>query len=218
MKNFLILIAAFLLTIQFSNAQTTTGTQNIGLNLSYYSTKANMLFINPGYPTLTYINRNSNLGIGPSYSWFIANNLDIGGGLSYSNYNNSNSGNENVNPVRESNKEWGATGFIRKYLLYENKIGFRTGLYVGYDRETLSYIYPPAQSIDNQNTSTNDYNAGLRLDIVYFPLKHLGFAATLANVSYNSYKSNNVTQGATSGSGINANFTNGLALSMVYIF
>ena len=218
MNKFLILIAAFVLTIQFSNAQTTAGTQNLGFYVSYLSTKTNNLSIDPGYPTVTYVNRAADLSVGPSYSYFIVNNLDIGGILSYSSYTNSNSGGNSVSPENESNKEWGATAFIRKYFLYQNKIGFRTGLYVGYDRETLSYIYPPGQSAYNQNTNTNNYSAGLRLDIVYFPLKHLGIAATLASIGYDNFQSNNVTQGETSGNSFNANFTNGLALSMVYIF
>jgi len=218
MNKFLILIAAFLLTIQFSNAQTTAGTQNLGFNLGYYSTKANNLFVNPGYSTETYVNRTTDFNIGPSYAWFVADNLDIGGIFFYASFTDSNSGGYTGGFINETNKQWGATAFIRKYFLYQNKIGFRTGLYVGYDREALNTTNVPSQSVYNQNTSTNNYSTALRFDIVYYPLKHFGIAAILANVSYNSYRSNNVTEGATSGNSINANFTNGLALSMVYIF
>src|ERR1700741_1251077 len=113
MNKFLILIAAFVLTIQFSNAQTTAGTQNLGFSLSYYSTKANYQFVNPGYSTETYVNRTTDFSIGPSYAYFIANNLDVGGILSYSTYTYGNSVSYTGGLMDETNEQWGATAFIR---------------------------------------------------------------------------------------------------------
>jgi len=219
MNKFLILIAAFLLIIQFSNAQTTAGTQNLEFSLSYLSSKNNVLLIDPGSSSsLSFLNKTSSFGIGPGYAYFIANNLDIGGSLSYSSYTSDNSNTYTGIPLNESNRDLTGLVFIRKYFLYQNKIGFRTGLYLGYERQTLNTTNTPSQTIYDQNSSANEYSAGLRFDIVYYPLKHFGVTATLANIGYDSYKENNTTQGSGSGTGFNANFTNGLQLGMVYMF
>jgi hypothetical protein len=219
MNKLLILIAAFLLTIQFSNAQTTTGTQNLGFYFGFNSNRSDHVYINPAdFSRQTYVTRYTNLNLGPTYNYFIASNLDIGATLTYShsliNYSGFVNGIE-----KQANSDVGGTVFIRKYFLYENKIGFRTGPYLGYDRGTQKTTNVPSPSIYDENSITNNYSAGLRLDLVYYPLKHIGFAATLANLNYNNYKSNNTMQGSNSGYNLNLNLvTSGVQLSAFLIF
>ncbi len=219
MKKLLILTAAFLLIIQFSNAQTSTGTQNLGFNLGFNSENSDNLFINPqDFSTQTYLTKLTTLNLGPTYNYFIANNIDIGATLNYSSYRLDYSGNVNGIEKQYSN-DFGGIIFIRKYLLYQNKIGFRTGPFLGYDRSSQKITEIPSQSVSDLNSTTNNYSAGLRLDLVYFPLKHVGFSATLANLVYSNYKSDNKIRGNASGNSINLNLlTSGLAVSAFYIF
>lgn len=218
MKNFLILIAAFLLTIQFSNAQTTPSTQNLGFYFGFNSNRYDNVVINPAdFSRQTYATRYTNVNLGPTYNYFIANNTDIGAIFTYSHNSIDYSG--VVNGIeKQANSDIGGIVFIRKYFLYENKIGFRTGPYLGYDRGTQKTTAVPSPSIYDENSITNNYSTGLRLDLVYYPLKHIGFAATLANLGYNNYKSNNTAQGSNSGYNLNLNLvTSGVQLSAFLI-
>jgi hypothetical protein len=219
MKKILILIAAFLMVIQFSNAQTAAATQNLGFNLGFYSNRSDNVYINPAdFSRQTYVARFSILNLGPAYNYFIKNNVDIGATLIYSSYLTSYSGDLNGR-LKQSNNDFGGTIFIRKYVLYENKIGFRTGPYLGYDRGTQKVTNIPSQNTSDLNSSTNNYSAGLRFDLVYYPLKRVGFSATLANLMYTNYKSDNITQGSSSGNSFNLNLvTSGLQVSAFYIF
>lgn len=206
------------MTSQFSNAQTAAGTQNLGFNLGFYSNKSDNVFINPGdLSRQTYVARLTILNLGPAYNYFIKNNVDIGATVIYSSYLTNYSGDLNGR-VKQSNNDFGGTIFVRKYVLYENKIGFRAGPYLGYDRGVQKVTNIPTQSTYDLNSNTNNYSAGLRFDMVYYPLKRVGFSATLANLMYTSYKSDNTTQGSDSGNSFNLNLvTSGLQLSAFLI-
>jgi len=219
MNKILILIPAFLLTIQFTNAQTNAGTQNAGLNLGISSNKTSNFDVNPfDNSTESYVNRINNFSAGPAYSFFIANQVDIGAALTYTSFTFSNSGNYANNTPKQSNTDIGGTIFIRKYFLYQNKIGIRTGVNLGYDQGIQKYTNISSESIFDTKSTTNNYQGGLNLDAVYYPSKKFGLSAALARLEYNSYKTNSRTRGYSSGDGIDFNFISNLQVSAFYIF
>lgn len=122
MNRFLILLAAFLFAFQVSNAQTEKGDQTLGINLGFRYAKSDNFSINPSdNSTLTTNSKNTAFNIGPNYSYFIADKLDIGANLDFS-YNNANYG-ENSNPSAQSTRNYGGMIYIRKYFMFENKLG-----------------------------------------------------------------------------------------------
>lgn len=221
MKKLPILIAVIVSATQFSNAQTTTGTQNLGLSLGSMNNKTTSFYSDSFNNNSTTSNESTykNFNIGATYGYFIGKNLDAGATLSYSFYSSTYS---NPNPGslnKQINNDLGGLIFIRKYFLYENKFGFRAGPYLGYDRSTAKSSYVPSSGVYNQNIVTNNYNAGLRLDLVYYPLKRVGFSATIANLSYNTFKSTTIAPGSINGDNINLILiTSGLQLSAFWIF
>jgi hypothetical protein len=107
--------------------------------------------------------------ISPNYSYFVANNIDISASAGYFKLNLEE--NYNDNTIRK-NRQHGFNAQIsaRKYFLFENKIGIRTGPYAYYNNSTNKY--------DNSGNSTSkytnsDYGGGILLDFVYYPSKKL---------------------------------------------
>lgn len=218
MNKFLIAIAAFLLTIQFSNAQTAAGTQNLGLNLSYYSSKTNEFPVGSvNYPEVPYQNKNYLFSGGPDYSYFIASNLDIGASASYSSSTSTNSSDEYDMPVRMFNSEWSATVYLRKYFLIDNKFGIRTGPYISIGGQDFKTSYGPDVNNEFDNSPGHNVSAGIRLDLVYYATKRMGITAALADLSYQHYTTSGNIQ-PDNGNGLNLGFTSGLELSAFYIF
>src|ERR1700704_3382185 len=84
MKKALILFAVLLFSAVVSHAQTEKGNQTLGLNLGFSYAKGSGVSINPfdgsssntGYKTTTFT-------VGPAYSYFLADKLDLGVSLSY---------------------------------------------------------------------------------------------------------------------------------------
>ena len=102
--------------------------------------------------------------------------------------------------------------------MYKNKIGLRTGAFIGYFNRHSTTTYTAAYSINDDKSITDDYYAGLKLDLVYYPAHRLGVAATLANLQYDHFKSNSNTQGHGNRDDLNMNFiNNGLSLSVFYV-
>ena len=84
MKKSIFLIAVFLLAAVMSQAQTEKGTQTLGLNAYFEYSKTNVVNINPYDNSVnSQNNKSTGFNIGPVYSYFIADKLDIGGSLSY---------------------------------------------------------------------------------------------------------------------------------------
>jgi hypothetical protein len=228
MKKFLIAIAVFLSAYQLSNAQTEKGTQTLGLNLGFSYNNSSDYTINIGDNSISTLNtKTTTFSIGPNYSYFIQNNLEIGGSLSYSTSNATNiAATTEANAVanngyatKESSDNISASLFIRRYFMYKNIIGFRTGGYIGYSGGTNKDTYPPSVAAYNYNNTTTYYSAGANLDLVYFPSKKLGIAATLANLEYYHYNANNNSQGHDNGDNITFSLVNnGLTLSVFYVF
>ena len=218
MKKLLVLIIASLFFYQISNAQTEKGSQSLGINLngSYASQNGDIIS--------TYDNSSSSaastsksFGIGPGYSYFIADKLDISASLDYAYTKTTSAG--IYNPPVSEEKMYTGTLALRKYFLYQNKIGFRAGPYLSYNNSTNKINYNAENSVNDFNGSTNNYVAGFALDLIYYPSKHIGISASLLNAEYDHFKTNDGSQGNYSGNYESLSFINsGLSLSVFYIF
>lgn len=226
MKKFLILIAAFLCAYQFSNAQTEKGSQTLGVNLGVGYNQYSDHSINTYNTPIINTNKITTFSIGPNYSYFIADKLDLGANLSYqylinnSSYNNS--GFSPNGPQKQTNSSYGATLYLRKYFLYANKIGFRTGPYITYANNDQKSTWDVADAANNSKSTSHNYTAGANLDLVYYPSTHLGVSATLANLAYNHYTQKNTytaVSDTNTGNSVNLSFINsGLTFGVFYVF
>ena len=222
MKKSLIVLAALLLAFASSQAQTEKGNQTLGFNLGLSILQSSGSDVNQSDNSTSTENAKTTIfNFGPNYSYFIADNLEIGVDLSYSStvttYNTT--ATNVVNITNQNSRGYSGNVFVRKYFLHKNKIGIRAGAYLGYGHYSQSQNYPPAYSANDYGSKQNSGQAGVNLDLVYFPSKRLGFAAMLANMSYEHYTQNNGLQGHGSGNDFNLGLvSNGLSLSMFYVF
>jgi len=219
MKRSLILIPAFLFLVQISKAQTEKGSQTLGVNLGFEYFDQSGVNISTADNSLTAEStKYTSFSVGPSYSYFIADNLDLGATLNYS-LNNYNYGPDNYYITRQDNKNYGGTVFLRKYVLYKNKIGFRVGPYFGYSIGDQKFIYTWQFNTNNSDSKSNSYQGGANLDLVYYPTKHLGVSISLANLDYEHTRTNSGAQGFANEDGVNFDFVNNnLAVSLLYVF
>jgi hypothetical protein len=212
----LLLVFVSIIAINAAQAQTEKGNQSLGLNFGLSTNNFNTRTLN--YNTNNYdpqvTGKQKNYSISPSYSYFIADKLDVGLaiGYSYSSYKYENS---TISPQDQIGKSFFTSINLRKYFLYDNKIGIRTGPYFSYQRDNQSYA-STSNSQFNSNTNSDNYQGGIRLDFVYYPLKKLGLAATMGNLSYSHQNSSGNTDG--SYNNFNLSFTNSLSLSVNYVF
>jgi hypothetical protein len=218
MKKLFVLIGASLFFYQISNAQTEKGSQTLGINLNGFYQSQNGNVIN------TYDNSSSSeasttksFGIGPAYGYFIADKLDLSASLDYGYTKTTSAGIYNA-PLSEQ-KNYTGTLALRKYFLYQNKIGFRAGPYLSYNNNDNKTTYNADNSNNDYNSNTKNYVAGFNLDLVYYPSKHVGISATLLNAEYDHFKTNNGSQGQYSGNYEGLSFiNNGLTFSVFYVF
>lgn len=218
MKRSLILIPAFLFLVQISKAQTEKGSQTLGVNLTFSYYNQSGVSANPYDNSLSaQSTKYTMFSVGPVYSYFIADNLDMGATLNYS-LNNYYYGPADV-ATKQDNKDYGGTVFLRKYVLYKNKIGFRVGPYLGYSIGDQKYIYTGQNSVDNTDSKSHTYEGGADLDLVYYPTKHLGVSISLANLDYQHTRTNSGAQGFANSDEVNFDFVNNnLAVSLLYVF
>lgn len=219
MYKFIILIAILFCVSTMAKAQTQQGNQLLGgyvrlslANSSSTGASTTYLYTN-GYTSDAHT-----YGFGPSYSYFVADNLDLGATVGYARskqeFSNLPYGAPYVLSSYES-KSFGSSVYLRKYFLFAEKIGFRTGPFVSfyYADQTDSYTSAP-----NQATSDHTLSAGLNLDLVYFPTRRLGFATSLGSLAYTHDIYNQ------DGNRINTNnlglsfITSGLTASAFYVF
>lgn len=217
MKKILFLIPAFLLAFQISKAQTEKGSQTLGLDLGFSHSSSDNSYTAQG-GTVVSSSKLTSFLIGPGYSYFIADKLDIGARLLYTTGNQSNGGNM---ATRQHSTEYGANLFLRKYFMYGDKIGIRTGPYIGYYRSNHKYTFDdPTYASSNDNFKTDSYNGGVNLGLVYYPSKKVGVSATLANLNYSHYKTidpNN--QQSSTGDSVDLRLiSNDLSISVFYTF
>ncbi len=221
MNKNLIVCAVLLLAFKISYAQTEKGTQTLGLNFSASRSTNNQSFPNGSIQFVGTVT--SSFDIGPSYSYFIADKLDIGGDLTYRPMNEiytaTGSADNSGYPTKYSTKNFVAEVFARKYFMYKNTIGFRTGAYFSYARGSNATIYEGTYALSSSNGSGHEQEAQLTLDLVYYPSKRLGISANIANAYYNWYKVKGTNEASTNGDNAGINFiSNGLALSVFYVF
>jgi hypothetical protein len=211
----LLLVAVSIITIQTAKAQTEKGSQNLGLGFNVSTTSSNASYFS-SYTNSYGANikgKQTWYSIAPSYSYFIADKLDIGTSLSYG------SSNTKYDPAlntttKETSKGFNGSIFLRKYFLYDNKIGIRTGPYLSYGKTKQTSTYTDSQN--NYNSDIDSYGGGLSLDFVYYPAKNIGLAAGLANLGYAHQKSKGYNEG--SSNTFNLSMVNNLSLSVFYAF
>ena len=225
MKKVSILITVFLFAFLNSKAQTEKGAQTLGLNIGFSYDNSNNFTIYPTANSTSTLNtKTGSYNIGPTYSYFIADKLEIGGALSYSasklTYVAESYATTNDNyPTKEITNNFSGEVFIRKYFMYKNMIGFRTGGYLGYSNGNQTNTYTPTYAAYNYNSKTTYYSGGANLDLVYYPSKKIGVAATIANLEYYHYNANNTTQGHDNGDNVTFSFiNNALSFSVFYVF
>ena len=223
MNKFLILIAASLCIYNVSIAQTEKGNQTAGLYVGYSGSSYTDNTLNVSTAN-SYDSKmkNTNLQLGPLFSYFIADKADLGASFSLNSFTTSSrSPDLSTAESTNHNKNYEALIYARKYFLYANKIGIRTGPYVGYAWSNQGYGYQDSQSDNVLNQKSHGYEAGALLEAVYFPSKRLGISAMVANFQYEHFKSKTTTSAnieQTDGSNLNFNFTDRLVLSFFYVF
>ena len=207
-----LLVVLSVITLQAAKAQTEKGNQQLGATLGFSTSTSN----SQNY--LSYSNtytgnvkgKTTSYSIFPSYSYFIADKLDLAVGLGYG-YNHM-TNNPNDNNSNSDSRNYFGTISLRKYFLFDNKIGIRTGPYFTYQKTKNSYAY----SSNSASYSSDNYGGGLGMDFVYYPAKNIGLAAGLANLNYTHSKNKGDTLG--SSDNFNLSFVNNLQLSVYYVF
>ncbi len=188
MKKILFLIPAFLLAFQISKAQTEKGSQTLGVDLSFgyakqsnpYLNNTTNLFSNSDDKHVTY-------SVGPTYSYFIADKLDIGGSVFYSNSKND----YGVDNSTTRYHSYGASVMLRKYWMLSQSFGFRAGPQFVYQHA----VQNTSGGIYSQDGSSNSYTGSANAGIVYYPVKRFGLSVNLASLNY-THTSNSYTNGS----------------------
>jgi len=220
MKKFIYVFTALLCAHQITKAQTQQGNQNLSLGLQYYhsSISTNSVQLNPGLAQ-TDGNKSSTFMIAPSYGFFVANGSEFGGSLSYSNTTQQQITNTyTTNYVTNNNGySYGLNLFFKKYVMFENKIGFRAGPYIGYSYGKSTTAYSSTiSSYGSGVNNTNTFGGGASCELVYYPAKKLGLATTLLGINYTHAKTTGVTP--STADIFNANFVNsGVSLSVFWV-
>jgi hypothetical protein len=213
MKKILVLIPAFLLVFQISKAQTEKGSQTLGIDVQFTHQKSTQSIIVPAANPYNSDFKATNFSIGPNYSYFIADKLDIGVNLNYSYISQ-----DNQDPSYSSSQnshQYGANLFLRKYFMFSDKLGLRAGPYLGYTR----YDFKSVNAGNVTKNKSDNYFAGANMALVYYPVKKLGVSATLASLSYQHSKLKDDTGQIGSGNNVFFNLVNdGLSLSVFYVF
>jgi hypothetical protein len=210
----LLLAFVSIIALQTAKAQTEKGSQMLGASFGVTTSKTNYSNFDPS--TNTYINNNNakitSYSFSPNYSYFIADKLDIGVAVGYSRLKQENNS-YNAFPQSQTGNTFYSGVFLRKYFLYENKIGIRTGPNLSYQRSGQKLVFDANSTTAYHSTS---FGAGVGLDLVYFPVKRLGLTALLGNINYNHQKYSGDTQG--SANDFNLNFAKALTLSVNYVW
>ncbi|RFZ84610.1 hypothetical protein DYU05_03070 [Mucilaginibacter terrenus] len=219
MKKTLFTVIAFILFTGCAFAQTDKGNSTLGINLQFYrATTNNNIFDQASGTMYTQDQKNTNFYIGPNFSTFLSNNLDLGVGLQYGLTKINNVGTAYYTQ-KQTNYNYGASIYLRKYVMYESKIGIRTGPYFTYNRNSSTVTNLSGGSGMETKTTGNSYTGGLNLDLLFYPTKKLGVALMLANLNYQHYNADSGVAGNSDGDGVNFNFiNNGLGVSVFYTF
>ncbi|MBV8388293.1 MAG: outer membrane beta-barrel protein [Mucilaginibacter sp.] len=219
MKKCIFLIAAFVLATVASNAQTEKGSQTLGASLGFDYNKTGGVYISPYDNSITPAGgKTTSFNIGPSYSYFIADKLDLGVSLSYGQSNTTYT-NTPIYPEKQSSYAFISSIYLRKYYMFGDKLGLRTGPYFGYEKGDSKSTYLGSNALNSEDSKYDEYSAGARLEFVYYPSKKLGFAAYVASIDWYYVKFDNGNFGNTSTDNVDLSLVNkGLTLSVFYSF
>ncbi|QJD94521.1 PorT family protein [Mucilaginibacter robiniae] len=219
----LVAVTCALLGTLATKAQTQKGNQLLGGFLGLTTSKGtnsnSMIGPNSIYDYTTDY-RSNQFSIGPNYSYFIADNLDLGASVGYNHVKTkyTNTGYNFVNtPIENTAHAISGSIYLRKYLMFEQKIGFRAGPFVQYQYSKSSDSYN--NQVNDTGAQTNkSVDAGIGLDFVYFPTKRFGLATTLGSLAYSHTDQKQSLQHQKSDSfGLNL-ATSGLTVSLFYSF
>lgn len=221
MKKTLSLFVLAFAGLNIAYAQTEQGTKNLGLNLSYHSTNQKSFVTNylDNLDNEIYSQKqtSSNYFIGPSFSYFIANKLEMGVSAIYGydkykvDYSNDPKIEQLYTDYEVKQNSYIGTFFLRKYVMFTEQLGLRTGPYI-------SYSYSKTTSDTGNENSYKSYIGGIDLGIEYFPIKKLGIAANLADISYHHSKQDLSDSNETKSNTFGFSLTNSLNLSLVWVF
>ncbi len=216
MKKLSILIASILIIVFNANAQTQKGDQNLGLGFNFNTGSGSYIYVMPielGTITSTYF------AASPAYSYFIANNLDLGASVGFgtgtyqTNYNEPSPSSTS----KQVTDDYTATLYLRKYFLFNNKIGIRTGPYLLYQYYNSNVVNNPGDPTQNFSNSGKNLQAGISADFVYYPSKRIGLAVNLGGLYYTNQKTYSTSQNSTN-STVDFQFLNtNLMLSAFYV-
>jgi hypothetical protein len=187
-KKHILLLAAIFGTLALK-AQTNKGDQYLGGSSSFLAVNETTDYSQSPYSSISYTQKTKyhSISVGPVYGLFIANNLDIGVNLGYAHqkaeYAYSVNPYSNIEQSYQDNVYYGAL-YVRKYFLYNNKIGFRTGLYGEYEQVKSASKYADAGLTPDQFDNYRIQNAGLTFDAVYFPFRRFGLTSTIGTLGY----------------------------------
>jgi hypothetical protein len=219
MKKIAISITIFLLALQAANAQTQKGSQNLGISLGFYSSNSNYNYLNINPPSSQIVNtKTTGFSAYPNYSYFIANNLDLGASIGFGHQTDKSSDQVSGNGTEQSYKSYFGSIFLRKYFLYNNKIGIRSGPYFSYQYTTSDIAFTPDNTQASNSYKGHNYQGGVSADFVFYPSSKIGLAANLANLYYARNTSNNLTQSSSFKSVNLQLLNNNLTLSAFYVF
>lgn len=189
-------------------AQTEKGTQNIGASFSLQNSDSKNTSFNGTTTTTDKVKLNVYNG-SINYSYFAADKLDVGVFAGYGFQKNRQD--NNVYDYTQKFESLFAGVQLRKYILFNDKIGIRTGPSFQYsrDKQTSTFNEEPGNV-----TTTNSYTGRVGLDFVFYPTKHLGITSNIANVAYSHSKSTGYNTG--SANNFSANLVNYLNLGFFY--
>ncbi|RCH54337.1 hypothetical protein DJ568_13690 [Mucilaginibacter hurinus] len=190
-----------LLYVHAANAQTEKGKQNIGLGLRYSHSKNTTEFNN-------YSSNQNSASL--QYSYFIADKVDLGAEVAY--YYIKSGNNSSSQRFSSTANGFGSRIQLRKYFLFENKIGVRTGPYLDY----LSLNNDDNDVVSLSSRKSARYSTGISADLVYYPTEKIGIAAGIGALQYSYAK----TTGdyPSSGNSLSLALTNGINLYFYYVF
>jgi hypothetical protein len=219
-----LIILALALSGTFAlKAQTQKGKQLIGgnfaINTSKGTFKNSIPTNNPAY-NVSYTSKSNLFGIGPAYSYFVANGLDLGVSASYTKNASTYVYLNSFQPPQTADydsKGFSVGAYLRKYFLYAEKVGVRTGPFVQYDYAKQNMTYTP-DNLNNQVQKSNSIGGGLGLDLVFFPSKKLGFASTIGRLAYTHNQTDLISGATNTDSFTLSGFSSGLTLSAFYCF
>jgi hypothetical protein len=216
MKKNTILTLVILLFIEAVNAQTQKGDQAVGVSLNFYTYSGNFNFLN-GNVYSTGTTSASYFTATPTYSYFLANNLDLGAGVGFGTGKNNSIDQFDNTATKSFDRNYIASIYLRKYFLFNNKIGLRTGPFVSFQYFESKVNYSPNTNQENYGSSAKSLQTGINVDFVCYPAKKIGLAVNVGALSY--YHQQSGSQQQYSGTnGFNLQFlSNNLMLSAFYV-